>query len=93
VSGCVGYPPSITSRQNVLLAGLDPLAIDYHASKHILLPLGGANAANHDPDNNSRLVSVYKQAQETMNAAGGIRGHKAQTGDDNIQLIAAEALS
>ena len=91
VSGCVGYPPSLTSRQNVLLAGVDPLAIDYHASKHILLPLGGANAANHDPDNNGRLVSVYKQAQETMNAAGGIRGRKVQTGDGNIHVIAAEA--
>ncbi len=93
VSGCVGFPPSITSRQNVLLAGLDPLAIDYHANKHILLPLGGANAANHDPDKNRRLVSVYNQAQETMNAAGGIHGHKAQTGDDNIHLITGDAFS
>jgi len=93
VSGCVGYPPSLTSRQNVLLAGLDPLAIDYHASKHILLPLGGSNAANHDPDNNFRLVSVSKQAQETINAADGIRGHKVQIGDDNIHLITTDALN
>jgi hypothetical protein len=92
VSGCVGYPPAITSRQNILLAGHDPLAIDYHASRHILLPLKGNNAANHDPDNNQRLVSVYKQAQETMNAVGGIHGQKVQTGDDNIQLIAVGAL-
>jgi hypothetical protein len=92
VSGCVGYPPAITSRQNVLLAGHDPLAIDYHANRHILLPLRGNNAANHDPDNNQRLVSVYKQAQSTMNAVGGIHGHKVQTGDNNIQLIATGAL-
>jgi hypothetical protein len=90
-SGCIGYPPNITSRQNILLAGHDPLAIDDHANRHILLPLGGENAANHDPDNNPRLVSVYKQAQDTMNAAGGIRGHKVQMGDSNIQLIAADA--
>lgn len=92
VSGCVGYPPRLTSRQNILLAGPDPVAIDYHANKHILLPLGGENAANHDPDNNSRLVSVYQQAQSTINGGGGIHGLKVQTGDDNIQLIAADAL-
>jgi hypothetical protein len=92
VSGCVGYPPSITSRQNILLAGHDPLAIDYHANKHILLPLGGENADAHDPDNNPRLVSVYGDAQAEINRAGGIRGHKVQTGANNIQLITAGAL-
>ena len=93
VSGCVGYPPSITSRQNILLAGHDPVAIDYHANKHIMLPLGGNSAASHDPDNNPRLVNVYKQAQDTINAVGGIRGQKVQNGDNNIQLIAASALN
>ncbi len=92
VSGCIGYPPSITSRQNILLAGHDPLAIDYHANKHILLPLGGNSSAAHDPDNNSRLVSVYKQAEETINRAGGIRGRQVQTGDNNIQLVSTGAL-
>jgi hypothetical protein len=93
VSGCVGYPPEITSRQNILLAGHDPVAIDYHANKHILLPLGGENAANHDPDHNSRLVSVYQQAQDTINASGGIRGRKANNGDKNIELISTSALN
>jgi len=91
VSGCVGYPPSITSRQNILLAGHDPIAIDYYANKHIMLPLGGETKAAHDPDNNPRLVSVYKQAADVINAAGGIRGQKVQNGDDNIQLITAHA--
>lgn len=93
VSGCIGYPPEITSRQNILLAGNDPLAIDYHANKHILLPLGGNNAANHHPDNNSRLVGVYKQAEDTINRAGGIRGRKVGTGDNNIQLISTNAMN
>jgi hypothetical protein len=92
VSGCAGYPPSITSRQNILLAGHDPLAIDYHANKHILLPLGGNNAANHDPDSNPRLVAVYEQAQDTINAAGGIRGHRVHIGEDNIQVITSDAV-
>ena len=93
VSGCIGYPPEITSRQNILLAGHDPVALDYHANKHILLPLGGNSAGSHDPDNNSRLVSVYTQAQEVINAAGGIRGRKVRTGDDQIRVIASDALS
>lgn len=92
VSGCIGYPPEMTSRQNILLAGHDPLAIDYYASKHILFPLGGENAAAHDPDNNARLVSVYKQAAETINNAGGILDRPVRTGDRSIQVIAAGAL-
>jgi hypothetical protein len=92
VSGCIGYPPSITSRQNILLAGHDPLALDYHASKHILLPLGGDSVAAHDPDNNSRLASVYLQAQAEINRANGIQGRRAQTGDANIHVISAGAL-
>lgn len=92
VSGCIGYPPSITSRQNILLGGHDPLALDYHASKHILLPLGGNSVAAHDPDNNSRLASVYLQARAEINRAGGIRGRLAQTGDANMHVISAGAL-
>jgi hypothetical protein len=91
VSGCIGYPAELTSRQNVLLAGHDPIALDYHANKHILLPLGGNSAAVHDPDNNPRLVAVYSQAQDIINAAGGIRGQKVQTGEDHIQVISAHA--
>lgn len=92
VSGCIGYPPSITSRQNILLAGHDPLAIDYHANKHILLPLGGNSAASHDPDKNPRLASVYQQAQAEINRAGGIRGHQVHTGDASIHIASAGAL-
>jgi hypothetical protein len=91
VSGCIGYPPAITSRQNILLAGHDPIAMDYHANKHILLPLGGNSAASHDPDNNPRLVSVYQQARDAINEAGGIRGQRVRTGDDNIRVVAANA--
>ena len=93
VSGCIGYPSENTSRQNVLLAGHDPVALDYHANRHILLPLGGNSAASHDPDNNSRLVSVYSQALDTINAAGGIRGQKVQIGDDRIRVTAVNALN
>jgi hypothetical protein len=92
VSGCAGYPPSITSRQNVLLAGHDPLALDYHANKHILLPLGGNSAAAHDPDNNAGLARIYEDAQAEINGAGGIRGRRVHTGDANMHIVSAGAL-
>lgn len=91
VSGCIGYPPELTNRQNILLAGLDPVAIDYHANKHILHPLGGETQKNHDPDNNPRLVSVYSEARDIINKAGGINGMKSAMGDENIQVIKADA--
>ena len=91
VSGCIGYPPEITSRRNILLAGHDPVALDYHASKHILLPLGGNSAAAHDPDRSARWIGVYRQARDAINAAGGVRGRKVASGDENIRLIRASA--
>jgi ABC-type branched-subunit amino acid transport system substrate-binding protein len=36
-------------------------------------------------------VNVYKQAQDTINGAGGIRGKRVHTGDRNIQVISADA--
>jgi len=91
VSGCIGYPPSITSRQNILTAGIDPVALDYHAAKHILLPLGGADEAEHNPDKNSNLINVYNQAKSVINGAGGIKGEPVQTGDGNINVIETNA--
>lgn len=38
-SSLTGYPPSTTSRQNILLASQDPVALDYYAGKSILYPL------------------------------------------------------
>ncbi len=38
-SSLTGYPPSTTSRQNLLVASQDPVALDYYAGKNILYPL------------------------------------------------------
>jgi hypothetical protein len=38
-SSLTGYPPSTTSRQNILLASQDSVALDYYAGKNILYPL------------------------------------------------------
>lgn len=87
-----GYPVSTTRRTNVLLAGLDPTAMDYYASKHVLLPLGGGIAGEHNPDTFSGLIGLLSGAQDFINTNGGIAGIPARTGDENIEVIARPAV-
>jgi hypothetical protein len=86
-----GYPVDTTHRTNVLLAGMDPVALDYYASKHILLPLGGSRANMHDPDSFLGLINHLGGAQNFINANGGIAGLPALQGDENIELITRSA--
>jgi uncharacterized protein (DUF362 family) len=86
-----GYPPETTCRTNTLLAGIDPVALDYYAAKHIMLPLGGARASEHDPDSFSGLINHLQGAQDFINANGGIGGRLASLGDENIEVITASA--
>jgi hypothetical protein len=86
-----GYPISTTTRCDTLLAGLDPVAMDYVAAKRILLPLGGRYAGEHDPDAFSGLVAMLADACATINASGGIGGAPCQLGDENIELIGRAA--
>ncbi len=92
-SSLTGYPPETTHRSNVLLAGLDPVALDYHASKHVLLPLGGSFATQHDPDVFSGLTGMLAGAQGFINASGGIAGVPTRQGDDNIEVVARSAVA
>ncbi len=84
-----GYPPATTCRVNTLLAGFDPVALDYYASKHVLLPIGGSRAQEHDPDYFPGLQNHLLGAQDIINAGGGIQGKPTQVGDDNIEVISA----
>ena len=61
--------------------------------QNILLPLAGNSAASHDPDNNPRLVSVYAQARDIINAAGGIREQLVQTSEENVRVIRTGAFN
>lgn len=90
-SSLTGYPPETTHRSNVLLAGLDPVALDYHASKHVLLPLGGSYAGQHDPDAFSGLIGMVTGAQGFINANGGIEGAPTRLGDANIEVLSRMA--
>jgi len=86
-----GYPPWMTRRKDILLAGTDPVALDYYGSKHVLLPLGGSRAHEHDPDSFPGLIDHLTGAQDFINANGGIRGEPTRMGDDNIEVSSASA--
>ena len=86
-----GYPVSTTHRANTLLAGIDPVALDYYGSKHILYPLGGPNASRHHPDVDPGLISHLTGAQDFINSTGGIFGAPAQMGDENIEVLSTSA--
>jgi hypothetical protein len=74
-----------------LLAGVDPVALDYYASKHVLLPLGGKFEDEHDPDSFSGLINLLTGAGDLINNNGGINGSPTQMGDENIEVIRANA--
>lgn len=88
-----GYPPSTTTRVDTLLAGIDPVALDYHTSKHILLPQGGSLAYQHDPDSFSGLINHLTDAMDYINNNGGIGGQMTTQGDSNIDVIQADGQS
>ena len=56
-----GYPPETTHRADTLLAGIDPVALDYYGSKHILYPLGGDRQEEHHPDRFPRPEEPYRR--------------------------------
>lgn len=50
-----------------VLASTDPVALDYYASKYVLLPLGGKKAVYNDPDNHR---GTFRKYLEQCNAQG-----------------------
>jgi hypothetical protein len=67
------------------------VALDYYASKHVLLPLGGQYESEHDPDTFSGLINHLTGALDYINASGGIGGQDVHMGDDHIALFSASA--
>jgi hypothetical protein len=86
-----GYPVSTTYRANTLVAGIDPVALNYYGSKHLLYPLGGPNQSRHNPDADPGLINHLSGAQDFINANGGIDGELARREDENIEVLSASA--
>ncbi|MCB9782281.1 MAG: DUF362 domain-containing protein [Candidatus Omnitrophica bacterium] len=51
-----------------LIAGVDPVAVDYHAGKHVLFPLSSNN--RHHPDNSNNLHTCLTSALTDLRSAG-----------------------
>jgi hypothetical protein len=71
---------------------MDPVALDYHASKHVLLPVGGNRAHMHNPDSFGGLITHLGGAQAFINENGGIDGLPAILDDENIDVVTRSAV-
>ena len=64
-----GDPPDTTTRVNQILAGQDPVALDYWAAKYILYPID--NNPRHHPDFDG-INTWLSSARGTINSLGGL---------------------
>jgi hypothetical protein len=84
-----GYPATTTSRLDQLLAGLDPVALDYWASKHLLYPID--KNKEHNPDKFDVLHKHLAQACDVINSAGGIKGNRVTMEESNMRIHSTRA--
>lgn len=77
--------PEEAQRLNILTASVDPVALDYWASKYVLYPTDRNPELN--PDLFSPFADYLKQAKQSINAAGGVLGRPVTFGDDNTDLV------
>jgi len=84
-----GYPPENTTYLNQLLASIDPVALDYWAAKYLLYPID--KNKEHHPDKFAVLRDHLIQAQEVINASGGINEHKVTLDESNMNVITRQA--
>jgi uncharacterized protein (DUF362 family) len=82
-----GYPPENTTRLDQLLASLDPVALDYWASKHLLYPIDGNE--EHNPDEYRPLRDYLTQVRDLVNAGGGISGHEVTLDESLIDVYSS----
>ncbi len=64
-----GYPAETTTRTNQLMAGQDPVALDFCAAKHILYPV------DRNPRHHPRFSGIDQwlvDARDTINRRGGL---------------------
>jgi hypothetical protein len=79
-----GYPPENTTRLDQLLTSIDPVALDYWASKHLLYPID--NNDEHHPDKFAVLRNHLTQAKDVINSEDGINGHKVTLNESEINV-------
>ena len=70
-----------------VLASLDPVALDYWASKHLLYPIDGNE--EHNPDEYLPLRSYLAQVRDMVNAEGGLSGREITLDESLIDVISS----
>jgi len=80
-----GYPPENTTRLDQLLASIDPVALDYWATKHLFYPID--KNEEHHPDKNAVLRSHLIQARDVINSEGGINGREVTSDESKINVM------
>jgi uncharacterized protein (DUF362 family) len=80
-----GYPSEYTTRLDQLLASVDPIALDYWASKHLLYPID--NNIEHHPDKFDPLREYLIDARDVINSKGGISGQKVSLDESEIEVL------
>jgi hypothetical protein len=84
-----GFPEHNTVRTDRLLAGIDPVALDYYAGKQVLYPAGGD--PYHHPDMSSDYQAFMTQARDRINANGGINGQAVSFDEADFVVVSADA--
>jgi len=79
-----GYPPENTTKLDQLLASVDPVALDYWATKYLLYPID--KSEEHHPDRFALLRNHLIEARDTINLAGGINGHRVTLDETEINV-------
>ena len=82
-----GYPPENTKRLDQVLASLDPVALDYWVSKHLLYPIDGNE--EHNPDKYQPLKGYLAQVRDMVNAKGGLSGHNVTMDETLIEVFSS----
>jgi uncharacterized protein (DUF362 family) len=81
-----GYPESKTVRTNLLLAGFDPVALDYWASKNVMFATD--QDPYHDPDQSAELGAFLTQAMNRINmTSGGVDGRPATMTETDMRIV------
>ena len=83
-----GYPPKNTTRLNKLLASIDPVALDYWASKHLLHPID--RNEEHHPDKYPPLGNYLTQVRDLINSERGIFGHKVTLDETQMDIYSSQ---
>ena len=84
-----GDPSGTTTRLDQLVAGLDPVALDYWASKHLLYPVD--HNVEHNPDEFDVLRRHLSQAVDVINSNGGADGRMVTMKENEMKIHTTSA--